>query len=119
MCSAAGRVSPAIWGFFYERFSSLLRDEACQFRNQQSRTWLSGNHGSIYGGQAAFPGGSLYHASKWGLEGFLDSIAQEVAAFQIGVRNADGCLQGHTGGYGSRHDSGYLAASAGRSSKDR
>lgn len=40
---------------------------------------------STYGGQAAFPGGSLYHASKWGLEGFLDSIAQEVAAFQIGV----------------------------------
>ena len=73
---------------------------------------------STYGGQAAFPGGSLYHARKWGLEGFLDSIAQEVAAFQIGVRNADGCLQGHTGGYGSRHDSGYLAASAGRSSKD-
>ena len=40
---------------------------------------------STYGGQAAFPGGSLYHASKWGLEGFLDSLAQEVAAFQIGV----------------------------------
>jgi len=47
MCSAAGRVSPAIWGFFYERFSSLLRDEACQFRNQQAERWLSGNHGSI------------------------------------------------------------------------
>jgi NAD(P)-dependent dehydrogenase (short-subunit alcohol dehydrogenase family) len=40
---------------------------------------------STYGGQAAFPGGSLYHASKWGLEGFLDSIAQELAAFKIGV----------------------------------
>src|SRR6202521_5802992 len=26
-------------GFLYRRFSSLLRDEACQFRNQQSRTW--------------------------------------------------------------------------------
>jgi hypothetical protein len=25
-------------GFLYQRFSSLLRDEACQFRNQQSRT---------------------------------------------------------------------------------
>src|SRR6202521_5308927 len=25
--------------FLYQRFSSLLRDEACQFRNQQSRTW--------------------------------------------------------------------------------
>src|ERR1700688_3369961 len=26
-------------GFHCWRFSSLLRDEACQFRNQQSRTW--------------------------------------------------------------------------------
>ena len=25
-------------GFLYQRFSSLLRDEACPFRNQQSRT---------------------------------------------------------------------------------
>ena len=40
---------------------------------------------STYGGQAALPGGSLYHASKWGLEGFLDSIAQELAPFKIGV----------------------------------
>lgn len=40
---------------------------------------------STYGGQAAFPGGSLYHASKWGVEGFMDAVAQEVAAFNIGV----------------------------------
>jgi NAD(P)-dependent dehydrogenase (short-subunit alcohol dehydrogenase family) len=40
---------------------------------------------STYGGHAALPGGSLYHASKWGLEGFLDSIAQELAPFKIGV----------------------------------
>ena len=40
---------------------------------------------STYGGQAALPGGSLYHASKWGLEGFLDSIGQELAPFKIGV----------------------------------
>ena len=40
---------------------------------------------STYGGQAALPGGSLYHASKWGLEGFLDSIAQELAPFKIGI----------------------------------
>src|SRR5215831_1668817 len=40
---------------------------------------------STYGGQAALPGGSLYHASKWGLEGFLDSISQELAPFKIGV----------------------------------
>jgi NAD(P)-dependent dehydrogenase (short-subunit alcohol dehydrogenase family) len=40
---------------------------------------------STYGGQAALPGGSLYHASKWGLEGFLDAIVQELAPFKIGV----------------------------------
>ena len=40
---------------------------------------------STYGGQAALPGGSLCHASKWGVEGFFDSIAQELAPFKIGV----------------------------------
>jgi len=40
---------------------------------------------STFGGQAALPGGSLYHAGKWGLEGFLDSIGQELAPFNIGV----------------------------------
>ena len=40
---------------------------------------------STYGGQAALPGGSLYHASKCGLEGFLDAMAQELAPFKIGV----------------------------------
>lgn len=39
---------------------------------------------SSMGGQAAFPGGSLYHATKWGVEGFLDAVAQEVAPFGIG-----------------------------------
>jgi NAD(P)-dependent dehydrogenase (short-subunit alcohol dehydrogenase family) len=40
---------------------------------------------SSYGGQAAFPGGSLYHASKWGIEGFCESMMQELAPFSIGV----------------------------------
>ncbi len=39
---------------------------------------------SSMGGQATFPGGSLYHATKWGIEGFIDSVAQEVAVFNIG-----------------------------------
>jgi hypothetical protein len=35
-------------GFLYQRFSSLLRNEACQFRNQQSRMMVKfGDHGSI------------------------------------------------------------------------
>jgi NAD(P)-dependent dehydrogenase (short-subunit alcohol dehydrogenase family) len=40
---------------------------------------------SSYGGQVAFPGNSLYHATKWGIEGFCESVAQEVAPFGIGV----------------------------------
>jgi NAD(P)-dependent dehydrogenase (short-subunit alcohol dehydrogenase family) len=40
---------------------------------------------SSYGGQVAFAGNSLYHASKWGIEGFCESVAQEVAPFGIGV----------------------------------
>jgi NAD(P)-dependent dehydrogenase (short-subunit alcohol dehydrogenase family) len=39
---------------------------------------------SSMGGQVAFPGGSLYHATKWGIEGFIDAVAQEVAVFGIG-----------------------------------
>jgi NAD(P)-dependent dehydrogenase (short-subunit alcohol dehydrogenase family) len=39
---------------------------------------------SSMGGQVAFPGGSLYHATKWGIEGFLDAVAQEVGVFGIG-----------------------------------
>ncbi|MFC1411556.1 SDR family oxidoreductase [Streptacidiphilus sp. N1-12] len=40
---------------------------------------------STYGGQVAFPGNSMYHATKWGIEGFAESVAQEVAPFDIGV----------------------------------
>jgi len=40
---------------------------------------------SSYGGQVAFPGNSLYHATKFGIEGFCESVAQEVAAFNIGM----------------------------------
>ena len=37
------------------------------------------------GGQVAFPAMSLYHATKWGIEGFWESAAAEVAPFGIGV----------------------------------
>jgi NAD(P)-dependent dehydrogenase (short-subunit alcohol dehydrogenase family) len=40
---------------------------------------------SSYGGQVAYAGNSLYHATKWGIEGFCESVAQEVAPFGIGV----------------------------------
>jgi NAD(P)-dependent dehydrogenase (short-subunit alcohol dehydrogenase family) len=40
---------------------------------------------SSYGGQVAFPGNSLYHATKWGIEGFCEAVAPEVEPFGIGV----------------------------------
>jgi NAD(P)-dependent dehydrogenase (short-subunit alcohol dehydrogenase family) len=40
---------------------------------------------SSYGGQVAFPGNSMYHATKWGIEGFVESVAQEVSSFGIGM----------------------------------
>ena len=40
---------------------------------------------SSYGGEVAFAGNSLYHATKWGIEGFCDSLSQEMAPFNIGV----------------------------------
>lgn len=38
---------------------------------------------SSYGGQVAYPANSLYHATKFGIEGFCESVAQEVAQFGI------------------------------------
>jgi NAD(P)-dependent dehydrogenase (short-subunit alcohol dehydrogenase family) len=38
---------------------------------------------SSMGGQIAFPGFSLYHATKWGIEGFYEAFAPEVEPFGI------------------------------------
>lgn len=40
---------------------------------------------SSYGGQVAYPANSLYNATKFGIEGFCESVAQEVAQFGIGM----------------------------------
>jgi NAD(P)-dependent dehydrogenase (short-subunit alcohol dehydrogenase family) len=40
---------------------------------------------SSIGGISAFPNVGMYHASKWGLEGFSQALAQEVADFGIKV----------------------------------
>ncbi|WP_440901463.1 SDR family oxidoreductase, partial [Actinosynnema sp.] len=37
------------------------------------------------GGQITFPAMSLYHATKWGIEGFWESTASDLAPFGIGV----------------------------------
>lgn len=38
---------------------------------------------SSMGGQLAFPGFSLYHVTKWGIEGFFDALAAEAEPFGI------------------------------------
>jgi NAD(P)-dependent dehydrogenase (short-subunit alcohol dehydrogenase family) len=38
---------------------------------------------SSMGGLMAFPGFSLYHTTKWGIEGFYEALAPEVAPFGI------------------------------------
>lgn len=40
---------------------------------------------STYGAQVAFAANSMYHATKFGIEGFCEALAQEVAQFHIGV----------------------------------
>jgi NAD(P)-dependent dehydrogenase (short-subunit alcohol dehydrogenase family) len=38
---------------------------------------------SSEGGQISYPNFSLYHASKWGIEGFVEAVAKEAAPFEI------------------------------------
>jgi NAD(P)-dependent dehydrogenase (short-subunit alcohol dehydrogenase family) len=40
---------------------------------------------STAGGQATYPNFSYYHASKWGIEGFCETAAKEIAPFGIGL----------------------------------
>ncbi len=40
---------------------------------------------SSVGGQCTVPGMAVYHATKWGVEGFFETLAAEVRGFGIGV----------------------------------
>lgn len=42
-------------------------------------------HISSEGGHITYPSASIYHASKWGTEGFFDALAKEVLALNIAV----------------------------------
>lgn len=59
---------------------------------------------SSIGGISAFPTVGIYHASKWGLEGFSQSLAQEVAGFNIKVTIIEpGGYSTDWGGSSARH----------------
>lgn len=40
---------------------------------------------SSAGGQATYPNYGYYHATKWGIEGFAETVAKEIAPFNIGM----------------------------------
>ncbi len=40
---------------------------------------------STMGAHITTPGASMYHASKWGVEGFFESVIPEVAPFGVGI----------------------------------
>lgn len=58
----------------------LIRAVIPRFRAQKGGLFMQL---SSAGGQVAFPSFSAYHATKWGIEGFVESVAQEVKPFGI------------------------------------
>ena len=61
---------------------ALIRSALPYLRKQESGNIIQI---SSYGGQVAFAANSLYHATKFGIEGFCEAVAQEVAKFNIKV----------------------------------
>ena len=59
---------------------ALIRSALPYLRKQESGNIIQI---SSYGGQVAFAANSMYHATKFGIEGFCESVAQEVAKFNI------------------------------------
>ena len=61
---------------------TLIRSALPYLRKQESGNIIQI---SSYGGQVAFAANSMYHATKFGIEGFCESVAQEVAKYNIKV----------------------------------
>lgn len=73
------------------------------FRQQGGGLFLTT---SSVGGIAAFPFSAIYHATKWALEGFSESMSFELSKFNIGIKNIlpGGIRTDYTGrsmGYGA------------------
>ncbi len=58
----------------------LIRSALPYLRKQESGNIIQI---SSYGGQVAYAANSMYHATKFGIEGFCESVAQEVAKYNI------------------------------------
>ena len=61
---------------------TLIRSALPYLRKQESGNIIQI---SSYGGQVAFAANSMYHATKFGIEGFCEAVAQEVAKYNIKV----------------------------------
>jgi NAD(P)-dependent dehydrogenase (short-subunit alcohol dehydrogenase family) len=101
---ALGRIDVAVSNAGYGLFGAAEEATGEQVE-RQIRTNLNGpihlarallphlrtqGHGRIIqissvGGQCTSPGMAVYHATKWGVEGFFESLAAEVKGFGIGV----------------------------------
>lgn len=60
----------------------LIRDSLPYLRSQKGGRIIQM---STYGGQVAYPANSMYHATKFGIEGFCEAVSQEVSQFGISV----------------------------------
>lgn len=60
----------------------LLRAVLPHFRAQGGGRFIQM---STMGAQITTPGASMYHASKWGVEGFFESVIAEVEPFGVGI----------------------------------
>jgi len=60
----------------------LLRAALPHLRTQGGGRFIQN---TTMGAQLSTPGGSLYHASKWGVEGFLESVIGEVEPLGVGI----------------------------------
>lgn len=61
---------------------ALIRSALPYLRRQESGNIIQI---SSYGGQVAYAANSMYHATKFGIEGFCESVAQEVEKYNIKV----------------------------------
>ncbi|MDX5980848.1 SDR family oxidoreductase [Exiguobacterium profundum] len=62
---------------------NVIRAALPYFRKQRSGRIVTV---SSVGGQITFPIYSLYHSSKWAIEGFIESLQFELAPFNIGMK---------------------------------
>lgn len=106
--AALGRIDVVVNNAGYGLFGAAEEVTETQIRHQLDTNVLGSmrviraalpylraqGHGRILqvsseGGQVAYPCFSIYHASKWAIEGFVESLAQEVASFGISVTIAE------------------------------